>query len=87
MRLWYWDEPEFVLERQFPNDDQMRWMNRFLSQLAVEREAGGAWPDASQLLREDDAVLDIMQHRGQVMQRHKLTRCVLCGRGHTKVSS
>jgi serine/threonine protein kinase len=81
MRLWYWDHPDFDLEKQFPGDDAMRWINRLLRGCVVEHERDIGWPDAKAFLPQVDKVLTILRRSGQVIERHKLTRCIVCGSG------
>src|SRR5262249_48571577 len=79
--LWYWKDAKFDLEKQFSSEADMRWINRLLGHLVVERERDCGWQSADQLLDEVDAILAIVKRSGQGLERGILTKCTVCGRG------
>ena len=49
MRLWYFDDPEFDLTRQYLDDERMPWINRLLLGSVREHERD-VWPTAKEML-------------------------------------
>lgn len=80
LRLWYYDKDEFNIERRFPNDERMRWINRLLSGSVREHE-GDVWGSAEELLARVDAVATILRRGGQIINRDVPRNCFVCGSG------
>lgn len=84
MRLWYFDHPDFDLERQFPTDERMKWINRLLAG-AVREHEDHVWKSGGALLGQVDTVLEILRRCGQVMRRDLVRRCHVCGVGESRL--
>jgi hypothetical protein len=84
LQLWYYEKPQFNLERQFPNDPRMRWANRLLAGCICE-EPDHCWQSARELQNQVDEVLDILRKRGEVLGASVKRYCRVCGRGQYKM--
>jgi serine/threonine protein kinase len=80
MRLWYFDQPDFDLVRQFPSDERMRWVNRLLAGSVREHEEQ-VWPNAGSFLKELDAVIATLRRGGQVVALDEPRYCRVCSYG------
>jgi serine/threonine protein kinase len=84
LRGWYYDDedyPQFNVEKMFPDEPSIRFVNRLLSKCVVEREKN-CLPDAGALLAEIDKVLPVFDRGGgeplgENIERH----CRVCGVG------
>jgi len=89
LRLWYFQEDEFSLEKMFPETPAMRWVTRLLAKCVVQRETDCAIKDASELLNEVDQTIEALRLGGQVLRRTDgfALRCRVCGLGvfHVRV--
>lgn len=84
MRLWYFDDDEFNLTRQFPDDERMLWINRLLQGSIRERQAQ-VWASAHEFLEQIDDIHTRLRRGGQVMQRGVQRWCRVCGLGQYKI--
>src|SRR5207237_1915655 len=84
MRLWYFDQPEFDLTRQYPSDERMHVINRLLVGSVREHERE-VWPTAKEMLAQVDAVLDILRRSGQIVSSDVTRYCRVCGHGRYRL--
>ncbi len=80
LRLWYFRRDEFNLERQFPDDERMRWVNRLLEGAVRENEAE-VWRSGEELLGQVDGISAILRRGGQIVNRDIPRICNVCGHG------
>jgi len=80
LRFWYYDDPEFNVEKMFPDDPSIRLVNPLLAKCVVEREKD-CLPDAGALLAEIDKVLPIVQRGGELLGEEIKRPCRVCGVG------
>jgi serine/threonine protein kinase len=81
LRLWYYDKPEFDLEKMFPNKPEMKWANELFKKCIVEEERN-CLPDASALLEEVDKVITAVNYHADVIGDKIIRRCKVCGIGN-----
>lgn len=82
LRLWYFLEPEFDLERMFASEPAVRWATRIFRKCIVEREAD-CLNDAGELLMLVDETIGALRIGGQVLRKKDgfHLRCNVCGLG------
>jgi hypothetical protein len=81
--LWYWSEDEHNLERLFPDDPGMYWINsRILAHTVVEREASCV-TSAKELQERVHAAISVIQRGGSRVTGPDRP-CRVCGIGHYK---
>jgi hypothetical protein len=85
LRLWYFDEPDFNLEKIFPEDHSMGFANILLKKCIAEKEAN-CLNDATQLLEEVDEVLSIIDMNADLIDLRVERRCKVCGVGYYKLT-
>ena len=85
LQLWYQRRPQFDLEKLFPGDERMRWINRLIDGCVQENE-DRIFPTAESLLEEVDKVLEIMRRGGQVINRDVPRICQVCGFGQYQLT-
>ena len=73
LQLWYFDEPDNDLVKQFPIDDRMFLINKLLEKCIVQKEEN-CLENAGQLLDEIDLL-------ATSLQAHPTRRCQNCGMG------
>jgi serine/threonine protein kinase len=88
LRLWYFQQDEFNVEKLFPENPTMRWATRLFKRCIVEHEADCKINDASELLREVDQSIDALKCGGQVLRKTDGLdlRCRICGLGNYRVN-
>ncbi len=79
LRLWYFDDPEFDVEKKFPRSPFIRFANPLFKKCIVEREKD-CLPNASALLKEIDEVL-LMLNKSIDIFDLKAMPCKVCGVG------
>ncbi len=80
LRLWYWGKPEFDVEKQFPDDPNVKWA-RFIFERCIVQEQEDCLQSADDLLKEVDRILLAIGRNAQVI-RHGVERlCFACGLG------
>lgn len=80
LQLWYQHKPQFDLEKLFPGDERMGWINRLIDG-CVQEEENRVFPSAEVLLEELDKILEIMRRGGQIINRKVERICYVCGFG------
>lgn len=78
--LWYHRRDSNNLEKMFPSDDSMAWVNVILDQCIVENEVDCVEGPLS-LLRIVDDCLKAVRNRGQRLTDDVLRTCKVCGFG------
>lgn len=88
LRLWYFQQDEFNIEKVFPESPAMRWATRLFRKCIVEHEADCKIKDAGELLKEVDQTIDALKQGGQVLRKTDGSglRCDVCGLGEYRVS-
>ncbi len=81
LRLWYYDRPQFDLERKYPDAPYIHLSRRIFSKLIVEEESR-CLPDANALLAEIEELLLMIDRGGDLVENGVKIRCRICGRGH-----
>lgn len=84
LRLWYFDRPEFNLEKMFLDDSVIRFVNPLLEKCIVEDE-DACLPDASALLEEVDKMLSILEVKADTIDLKIERKCRVCGLGFYKL--
>jgi serine/threonine protein kinase len=84
LQLWYQHKPQFDLEKLFPGDERMGWINRLIDG-CVQEEENRVFPSAEVLLEELDKVLEIVRRGGQIINRKAERICYVCGFGTYKL--
>jgi serine/threonine protein kinase len=84
LRLWYFRQDEFNVERRFPGDERMRWVNRLLEGSVREHE-GEVWRSGEELLGNVDEVSAILRRGGQIVNRGIPRTCSVCGNGGLRI--
>jgi serine/threonine protein kinase len=80
LRLWYFQDPEFDLERLFPNSRYMPQVNKLLGECIVERERS-CLANAKVLLARIEAIIDLIERDGDAFKQDIERRCRVCGIG------
>jgi serine/threonine protein kinase len=78
MRLWYYDHDEFNLEKLFPNDERMLWINRLLHGSIQEYESM-VWPSAHEMLEQIDVISAQIRRGSQSVRGDAARWCRVCG--------
>jgi serine/threonine protein kinase len=81
LRLWYHRRPEFDLEKFFPGDDRMPWINALLAQCVVEHEEDMTISSAGALLKVVDEILVALGRDGRLLRKAGPGHCGMCGVG------
>jgi hypothetical protein len=81
LRLWYFDKPEFNLEKKFPKARFIRLANPLLKKCIVEEEQDSL-DDATELLEEIDNVLYIIDNNADIISSKLERSCKVCGIGN-----
>lgn len=81
MPLWYYDDPRFNLEKQFPDNHHMKLVNSLLGKCVVEKECDCLLPYANALLSEVDMILNMIELNASLLDEHTPRPCRVCGRG------
>ncbi|UCB56731.1 MAG: protein kinase [Candidatus Omnitrophota bacterium] len=82
--LWYFDRPDFNLEKKFPSSRLMRLANSLLKKCIVEDEKN-CLRDASELLAEVDNTLSIIDEGADRLDPDIERLCRVCGIGKYKL--
>jgi serine/threonine protein kinase len=78
----WWKRPEYNLEKLFPDDPAMSWINtRLFAKTIVEHESGCVG-NASDLHTMVNAIIDLLEHDGELLADGIERRCRVCGLGH-----
>jgi serine/threonine protein kinase len=80
LRLWYFKDDRFNVEKIFPNDPTMKFANEIFEQCIVERE-NQCLPDASVLLGVVDSVLSALKAHSAVAIGDWSKKCRFCATG------
>ncbi len=80
LRLWYYQDPEFDLERLFPNSRYMAQVNKLLGECVVEREHS-CLANAKVLLARIEAMIDLIERDGDAFKQDIERGCRVCGIG------
>ena len=78
---WWWERDEYNLERLFPEEPQMRFVNEILRVSVVDKESV-CLSSAAELLKMVDGILPAVRSGGQPIGDGVTRRCLVCGRGH-----
>lgn len=82
LRLWYFRDEPFDLERLFPESRcDMQAVNALLDKCVVEREKDCRLPTAAELLVEIERVIAHIRGRSQILSGNIDRRCQVCGMG------
>ena len=81
LRLWYFDKPEFDLEQMFPDNMDIKFINRLLRKCIVENEHD-CLNNASDLLSEIDKVLFLIENHADIINDNIKRKCKVCGIGN-----
>lgn len=84
VRIWYFDNPQFDLEKIFPESPFIQFANHLFKKCIVEHEKD-CLPDATTLLKEVDETLSIIDYGGDLFEPHIQRRCKVCGIGNYKL--
>lgn len=79
--LWYHRKPEFDLSRQFSRDPHVHMINALLDGCIQENEENVGYPDAIELLKQIDSLLEIMYRDGELLRLGITRTCRVCGYG------
>lgn len=80
LRLWYYDEQEWNLEKLFPNSPKIEFANKLFKKCIVEKEED-CLPNANDLLVEVDNILAIIENDGSLIGIDVKRKCKVCGVG------
>lgn len=80
MRLWYYNEDDFNLEKLFPAYQSMKWANWLISKCIVEHE-NSCLPEVSLFLHFVNEVLFAIQVGAYVIEQGAVWPCNVCGLG------
>jgi len=80
LQLWYFDKPQFDLERKFPESTFIGLANKLLAKCVVEDEEN-CLRNANDLLAEIDKVLRVIDRDGQLLGDGIKRCCRVCGVG------
>ena len=80
LQLWYFRRNEFNLERKFPNDERMPFINSLLEGAIRENEED-VLSSADNLLAEVDKITAAIRRGGQLIQTTVVRACHVCGVG------
>ena len=78
---WWWERDDYNLERLFPDEPQMRFVNDILRRSVVDMESA-CLSTAGELLRVVDGILPAVRGGGQPIGADQSRRCLVCGHGH-----
>lgn len=84
LQLWYYDKPQFDVEKMFPTAPGIQLANEFFSKCIVEHEKD-CIAYAPTLLDEIDRILRIHDNYGQPFNPDSKWRCVVCHEGLYKL--
>jgi len=85
LQLWYFDRPQFNLEKMFPDTPAIKLANSLFEKCIVEDEEN-CLPDANAFLAEVDQVLFIIDNRADRLDLKIERRCKVCGIGNYKLT-
>jgi serine/threonine protein kinase len=80
LRLWYFRDDEFNVEKMFPNSTGINFANQLFDKCIVERERN-CLPDAEALLQEIDRTISLVECGADGADLMKKRRCKVCGVG------
>jgi len=81
LQLWYYDRPQFDLEKKYPKAPYIHLAKRLFSRCIVQEESQ-CLPDAKALLAEIDELLLMIDRGGDLFEDGAKILCRVCGRGH-----
>ncbi len=80
LTLWYYDRPDFDLEKMFPNNPDTSWANDILKRCIVEYESA-CLGDAGKLRELLDPIIAALRRHAQVVKEGRKMNCTVCGLG------
>jgi len=80
LRLWYFEDDEFNLEKMFPKNPNLYMANSLLKKCVVEREKD-CIPNAKEFLSEIDEILNVLDSKADLFEKNVERICRVCGRG------
>jgi serine/threonine protein kinase len=80
LHYWYHDEPQFDLEERFPDQIEMRWINRVLAATVVEKKEK-CLASAKEMLDVVDRAIAALKRGGVVLRESEPWPCSVCGLG------
>jgi len=83
LQLWYFNRPNFDVEKMFPNAPHIGFANPLFAKCIVENEED-CLQDATTLLSEIDKVISIIDINADRIKRNTPRRCRVCGVGEYK---
>lgn len=81
LRLWYYDKPQFNIEKMFPNAPYINLAKKLFENCIVENEED-CLPDATALLEEVDNFLTIIDRNADWVAENVVRPCKVCGIGN-----
>ena len=84
LQLWYYKQPQFNLEKMFPNSPHIEFAKELFKKCIVEHEED-CLPDAVALLKEIDQVLSLIDMHADLIGDDIIRLCKVCGIGHYKL--
>lgn len=84
LRLWYFERPEFNLEKLFPDSAKMNLVNDLFKKCIVENEED-CLSDANSLLYEVDNLISVIENKAEKISLKVERTCKVCGIGKYKL--
>ena len=78
--LWYHRKPDFILEKQFPDNESIAFIQEILDRTVVE-ERTDCLPDATELLTLVERTIDALERKVRIIDNDLLRRCLVCSMG------
>lgn len=78
--LWYYEKPDHNLEREFPDNADMRLANAILARCVVERK-DECVSSAGELVKVIDEALIVLRRGGELLRSDLPRACRVCGSG------
>ena len=86
LQLWYFDRPQFDVEKQFPDAPHISLVRSIFEKSIVENETG-CLESAAQLLAEVDRVISQIQRGGTRLRDNIVRHCGVCGIGQYELTT
>lgn len=81
LQLWYFDKPQFNVQKLFPETPFIEFVNPILAKCVVENE-DNCLADAGLLLKEIDNVLSQISVNADIISPTVQRKCKVCGLGN-----
>lgn len=80
LQLWYHRKPQFSLERMFPGDESIPFIQEILDETVVENRED-CLIDANGLLAKVDWTIEALNNNVRIVNGDLLLKCLVCGKG------